>query len=878
MKLKNITLTSLVLLILFSSAQAQTPFYVPKTDLIGWWPFTGNAKDLSGNKNDLTVNGASLTKDRNGNSDAAYVFNGSSDYLENSSFSHTFTASGPFTISSWIKKTNTDPGVAIMSGTTSGDYFVWLVQGGTADMMFGTNKQNSSWFYAKTGYNVDEWDHYVGVYKGDSMKFYKNSKLVSTNYFNYGKVLSSSFPLFVGKGVAGNYFTGVIDDIGIWKRALTEKEIRVLFTGKCDSLITFQPTDQNAKIQGAAKFTVTAAKADTFLWQLNGSTGFQTVKNGVKYGGATTKTLNVFNLTMLNDKQEFRAIVSSEGCYDTSNVVKLNVCGEIKRQPTHQSVFFTDNAKFSVFSNDILATFQWQVNSGSGYVQVNDGGQYSGAKNDTLTVTNTKLQNNDQLYRCIVYQGNCVDTSFGARLLVCGKIVSNPKNFQVKIPNDANFSAESSDNSAMFQWQINDGSGFKNISNSGQFSGANTKNLKITKCSSVNNLSEYRCVIKHGGCTDTSTAGVLIVCGVITNQPVSKKIFTAETAMFVTKSNDVDADYQWQTNSGFGFFDVVNSSQYTGANKDTLRMSNVSSFNNNQNFRCVVRHGNCTDTTVAVKLNVCGKVIEQPKDQVIKIGKSAVYETASSDQFATYQWQKLQGSTYINLSNTGNFSGTNTLKMTVANADMTLDDTRYRCVVSHGECIDTSTISKLMVCGEIITQPGDQQVNIGNIAQFTATSNDKSALYQWQVYQGGNYVDLSNSGQFSGVTTGTLLVSNTTMVNNTQQFRCVIISGSCLEHTNPAVLTVINNSGAVKDVVSNLYAVYPNPNDGEIQIISDSKLLGSNFYLYDAYGKLIRSGKVASKNTSLDIKELSTGVYSLVIDHPLGGAQRIMKK
>ena len=34
---------------------SQIPNYVPSNGLVGWWPFTGNANDLSGNNNNGIV-------------------------------------------------------------------------------------------------------------------------------------------------------------------------------------------------------------------------------------------------------------------------------------------------------------------------------------------------------------------------------------------------------------------------------------------------------------------------------------------------------------------------------------------------------------------------------------------------------------------------------------------------------------------------------------------------------------------------------------------------------------------------------------------------------------------------------------------------------
>ena len=58
------------------------PSYVPKDGLVGWWPFNGNANDESGNGNNGTVNGATLSTDRNGVANSAYSFNGFNNFIE----------------------------------------------------------------------------------------------------------------------------------------------------------------------------------------------------------------------------------------------------------------------------------------------------------------------------------------------------------------------------------------------------------------------------------------------------------------------------------------------------------------------------------------------------------------------------------------------------------------------------------------------------------------------------------------------------------------------------------------------------------------------------------------------------------------------------
>jgi len=71
--MKNILLC---LIVFFSyHLSAQVPSYVPTNELVGYWPFNGNANDESGNNLNGTVTGAALTTDRFGNLNNAYNFN-----------------------------------------------------------------------------------------------------------------------------------------------------------------------------------------------------------------------------------------------------------------------------------------------------------------------------------------------------------------------------------------------------------------------------------------------------------------------------------------------------------------------------------------------------------------------------------------------------------------------------------------------------------------------------------------------------------------------------------------------------------------------------------------------------------------------------------
>jgi hypothetical protein len=112
-KMKNLKCTVLALtmgasVFIGGKAFAQVPSFVPTNGLVGWWPFNGNANDESGNGNNGTVNGATLTTDRFGNANSAYFFNGNSSnspYIIANSPINNNTASS-FSFSIWLNKSN----------------------------------------------------------------------------------------------------------------------------------------------------------------------------------------------------------------------------------------------------------------------------------------------------------------------------------------------------------------------------------------------------------------------------------------------------------------------------------------------------------------------------------------------------------------------------------------------------------------------------------------------------------------------------------------------------------------------------------------------------------------------------------------------------
>ena len=177
-----------------------------------------------------------------------------------------------------------------------------------------------------------------------------------------------------------------------------------------------------------------------------------------------------------------------------------------------------------------------------------------------------------------------------------------------------------------------------------------------------------------------------------------------------------------------------------------------------------------------------------------------------------------------------------------------------------------------------ISNPTSQTINSNTNAQFVVSSSDPSATLQWQTDLGVGFQNLNSVGQYSGTTTNTLTVSNVTMSNNNQHFRCIVSYGSCSDTSNVAVLTVNNNIGINEFTQDNLFSVYPNPAQSVINVKADSKLIGTVYAIYDNTGKVVLTGKINSDKTVVELSSLLGGVYLFSVGENVRQTFKIIKE
>ena len=99
------------------------------------------------------------------------------------------------------------------------------------------------------------------------------------------------------------------------------------------------------------------------------------------------------------------------------NYLGIGAPPNITGQPANASACASANASFTVTATG-ATSYQWQVNTGSGFNNITNDVVYSGATTATLNITATPFSYNGYLYQCIVANGSGTVTSNSATLTV----------------------------------------------------------------------------------------------------------------------------------------------------------------------------------------------------------------------------------------------------------------------------------------------------------------------------------------------------------------------------------------------------------------------------------------------------------------------------
>ena len=462
-------------------------------------------------------------------------------------------------------------------------------------------------------------------------------------------------------------------------------------------------------------------------------------------------------------------------------------------QPANTAICAGTNGSFTVVATPPGVTYNWQVNTGSGFTYLTNGGVYSGVNTATLSITGATLAMNGYQYRVVI---TCSDGGLPE--------ISNPATLTVNvspaspavIPSTA---AICPGGSQLLSAYINPTSfgGGPGVAIPGTGTGASTgapgnpypstiavaglPAITVVKSVTINGLThtfpaDIDIVLRSPAgvnvilISDIASASLTNVNYTLDDGAVSLLSNSAANPSGIYRPTNYNTPDNWPA-PGPGSLTQANPS-----------LSSFGSGNNNGNWELYI-------------VDDVGGDIGTIADWSITFAEpgAAIFSPAAglfSDAGLTIPY--IAG------------SAVNSVYASPAAT------TTYSVVVTNGTCnsIPTNVTVTVNQAPVITAHPANGTACVGVVKTLSVTATGTAVTYQWQVDMGSGFVNITtgtptNPGGFiyTGQTTATLSINSVMATMNNYKYRCVV-SGACPPALNSNEVTLTVNERPVVSVVS----------------------------------------------------------------------------
>ncbi len=520
----------------------------------------------------------------------------------------------------------------------------------------------------------------------------------------------------------------------------------------------------------------------------------------------------------------------------------LNVLSapSITGHPANASICAGVNTSFTITATGALS-YQWQVDPGTGFVNVTDNATYSGSATTTLSITATPFSFNSNTYRCVATNGTGSTNSNNATLTVSA-LPTNPT-LLAKTPTTVTV-ADGTPVSATF----NPGSGGTGCSDDYRYTtNGGTSYLPYTAGSNISTTGVAAgtgmAVIegRRNNCSSACTNNYVVLASwVVTPLPATATTLNAGDIAFTGyTSTTAGDDFSFVLLRNIGSGTVINftdngwlSTNALQTGETTITWTSNAAYSAGTEIKIsgttatLAAGGSAgTVTGTALSLSTSG-------DQILAYRGTAasptfisaihmnVYSVSAGDPVTTTAaawdgtantasssalptglttgvnciWVGTQGVPASEFANSfyGNCGGPGTLGP-IATLRATLNN-QANWISDNGTPPSFALPTGCSYLGvgslpNITGQPANTAVCEGSNASFTLTAGGATS-YQWQVDPGTGFVNVTNNTIYSGATTATLNITTAPFSINNTQYRCVLTNGSGSVTSNGASLTL----------------------------------------------------------------------------------------
>lgn len=275
---------------------------------------------------------------------------------------------------------------------------------------------------------------------------------------------------------------------------------------------------------------------------------------------------------------------------------------------------------------------------------------------------------------------------------------------------------------------------------------------------------------------------------------------------------------------------------------DTQPQSDVIAYEGSWSNYPYFKSGNIIVSDMAnglfvLKLNINDPITSHPEDVSSCEGSSQTFSVEITTTEMTFQWQELKGTSFVDLADGENVSGTNTSSLTIA---IKAGKVRVK-IKDDNDAIFYSYPAEMKLTGNFPEVVFEFVLTDNTIICSNSSSNADS--YNWDF----------GDGNFS------------TEENPTHTYE--------IHGEYPITLTATNNCGEVQEIKTVSYVlgnenvptvfIYPNPTS--LRIFAD--VPSSTFFqIYNLSGQLNSSGTISKDQNSIDVSQMAFGVYILSLE------------
>ncbi len=230
---------------------------VTDPNLIAWWPLDeGEGRDVfdwSGQGNHAEIIGSPQWVV--GQIDGALSFSGGYDEYVDCGNAASLNITAAITLSVWVK-TN-DAGNAEDNPYITKDNSSYALRHGADNSIgfyiYDSNSPFSATYIVNSGFN-GVWHHLAGTYDGSNLNLYIDGELKATTA-HVGSIDISTFNVNIGSDAAQTWmwYNGLIDDVRIYNRALSQQEIQQIIVTKSE--FATRPSPASGSIPDIEHFT-----------------------------------------------------------------------------------------------------------------------------------------------------------------------------------------------------------------------------------------------------------------------------------------------------------------------------------------------------------------------------------------------------------------------------------------------------------------------------------------------------------------------------------------------------------------------------------------------------------------------------------------------